>query len=336
MALRGFLQTGQRSCHDSAGNDISCHGSGQDAAFRAGLAWSEKRFNVQGDIVLDQATGLAWARDASLAGFPLTWKEALAFIDDMNTGIELGFSDWRLPNRRELRSLVSHQTRRPSLPEDHPFTNVFANWYWSSTTLAAHHEHAWYVNLDGGRMFYGGKDQAFMVWPVRGAGNGALAGTGQKLCYTESGELIPCDKSGQDGEHGHGRQWPEPRFVRTENGILDRLTNLLWWRTADLAAGPVNWEGALLTVARLNTGQTSTVWRLPNINELESLVDCACYKPALPRPHLFSGVQNIYWSSTTSLYEPDWAWALYLDNGAIGVGQKSFARFHVWAVTSAA
>ncbi len=119
MALRGFLQTGQRSCHDSAGNDISCHGSGQDAAFRAGLAWSEKRFDVQGDIVLDQATGLAWARDASLAGFPLTWKEALAFIDDMNTGIELGFSDWRLPNRRELRSLVSHQTRRPSLPEDH-------------------------------------------------------------------------------------------------------------------------------------------------------------------------------------------------------------------------
>jgi len=28
----------------------------------------------------------------------------------------------------------------------------------------------------------------------------------------------------------------------------------------------------------------------------------------------------------------DWAWALYLGKGAIGVGQKSQARFHVWAV----
>jgi len=49
-------------------------------------------------------------------------------------------------------------------------------------------------------------------------------------------------------------------------------------------------------------------WRLPNINELESLVDCGQYNPALPMHHPLTAVQNIYWSSTTSLYEPDWAW----------------------------
>jgi pimeloyl-ACP methyl ester carboxylesterase len=36
-----------------------------------------------------------------------------------------------------------------------------------------------------------------------------------------------------------------------------------------------------------------------------------------------------------NLFEPDWAWALYLEKGATGVGQKRFAQFSVWAVASA-
>ncbi|MCO6414001.1 MAG: DUF1566 domain-containing protein [Thiogranum sp.] len=46
----------------------------------------------------------------------------------------------------------------------------------------------------------------------------------------------------------------------------------------------------------------------------------------------FSHVRDGYWSSTTSAFEPDWAWALYLDKGACGVGQKSGRHFHVWPV----
>ena len=84
-------------------------------------------------------------------------------------------------------------------------------------------------------------------------------------------------------------------------------------------------------VARLNL-HDGAGWRLPNINELESLVDCAAANPAVPPDHPFTEVRDVYWSSTTSLYEPDWAWALYLDKGAVGVGQKIQARFHVWPV----
>jgi hypothetical protein len=54
----------------------------------------------------------------------------------------------------------------------------------------------------------------------------------------------------------------------------------------------------------------------------------------LPSGHPFVDVQDIYWSSTTSLFEPDWAWALYLEKGATGVGQKRFAQFSVWAVAT--
>jgi hypothetical protein len=331
-SVHGFLQTGQRTCYDPHGREIPCQGTGQDAVFSSGHAWPKTRFEVSGNIVLDRLTDLMWLQNANIAEFPFSWREALAFVTEMNATSEFGFSDWRLPNRRELRSLISYQTRRPSLPEDHPFTNIFAHWYWSSTTAAAHPDHAWYVNLDGGRMFYGGKDQAYMVWPVRSSGNATLPRTGQIRCYDESGQVVACSKTGQDGEYRYGLPWPEPRFECRQHGILDQLTGLLWGCNADLAACPVSWAEALAEITRLNTDGTSANWRLPNINELESLVDCAQYKPALPAHHPFNNVQDIYWSSTTSLYEPDWAWALYLDKGATGVGQKSFARFHVWPV----
>lgn len=64
-------------------------------------------------------------------------------------------------------------------------------------------------------------------------------------------------------------------------------------------------------------------------------MDCSAHGPALPASHPFNNVRDVYWSSTTSLYEPDWAWALYLDKGAVGVGQKRQAQFCVWAVSDA-
>lgn len=61
---------------------------------------------------------------------------------------------------------------------------------------------------------------------------------------------------------------------------------------------------------------------LPNINEPESLVDCDRHTPALPIDAVFTALRDGYWSSTSNAYEPDWAWALYLTKGAVGVGQE--------------
>lgn len=332
----GFLQTGQHRCYDAEGREIPCEGTGQDAEFGSGIIWPQPRFVIQNDVVLDQLTELAWLKNANLSGFPLNWQEALALIAEMNARTESGFSDWRLPNRRELRSLICHQTRRPALPEDHPFNNVFASWYWSSTTVADNPDHAWYINLDGGRMFYGGKDQSYMVWPVRGAGSSVIPRSGQQLCYDPVGTRLNCEASRQDGEYQYGLPWPEPRFESRPHVVLDRLTGLLWSHTADLADGAVSWDEALAAISRLNKDNSEIRWRLPNINELESLIDCAAYRPALPAQHPFRDVRDIYWSSTTSFYQADWAWALYMDKGAVGVGQKVFARFYLWAVADKA
>jgi hypothetical protein len=112
------------------------------------------------------------------------------------------------------------------------------------------------------------------------------------------------------------------------------MTGLCWLQKADLSEKPVTWTEALQMVAAMNKGGNcrKETWRLPNVNELESLVDCSRHTPALQADHLFSHLRDVYWSSTSSFFEPDWAWALYLNKGALGVGYKKKPEFYVWAV----
>jgi hypothetical protein len=335
MAPKGYLKTGQSLCFDEAGKVIPCPNSGQDGQWQKGLPWPRPRFQVQDEIVVDRLTGLAWTKNANVAEFPLTWPEALVWVAQMNRERTFGFSDWRLPNRRELRSLLDHQSRKPALPQGHPFNGVFLSWYWTSTTAAIQPAYAWYVHTEGGRMFYGGKNQAFLLWPVRGEGFGILPATGQKKCFDANGKEIPCPGTGQDGDFQTGARWPEPRFLVREDVVLDRLTDLVWYGQADLLRKPVTWTEALEAVAQWNLKRADGPWRLPNINELESLVDADRHSPALPADHPFSEVRSEYWSSTTSFFEPDWAYALYLQKGAVGVGQKKGPYFYVWPVRDA-
>lgn len=329
--LRHILSTGQRLCFDAAGRPVDCVGSGQDGEFRSGQPWPEPRFKAMGEgLAQDRLTGLVWPRLASVGDFPMTWAEALAAVAEMNRENAFGHADWRLPNRRELLSVVSHDHHRPALPAGHPFT-VQQTWYWTSTTASRAPAYAWRVHLEGGRMFYGDKTRDAMVWPVRGESD-LLARTGQRRCWDSAGNMVECAGTGQDGDLLRGTPWPEPRFFVEGGGVRDRLTGLLWTRSADLR-GPCTWEEAL--VAAREHRQGGLAWRLPNIRELESLVDAEHHDPALPDEHLFDIPQEAYWSSTSSAYSPDWAYCLYLHKGALGVGFKMKREFHVWLVTGA-
>lgn len=330
----GLLHTGQILCYDGQGTAIPCPGSGQDGEFRLGRPWPQPRFSPAHETVCDHLTGFTWSRDANLGEFPMPWQEALAFIAGLNRQKWAGFDDWRLPNRRELRSLMSYQTKKPSLPEGHPFTNLFLGWYWTSTTAAIHPAYAWCIHLEGARMFYGRKDQYSLFWPVRGAGYDLLPQTGQRTCHDTLGREIPCPGSGQDGEHRRGFAWPQPRFSERGETVHDNLTRLCWLKDADVGGKPLNWPQALALIAEINRSNLhgSSDWRLPDINVLESLVDCAQAEPALPAGHPFRQVRETYWSATTSFFETDWAWALYLHKGALGVGHKRDALFSVWPV----
>ncbi len=333
MTIKHVISTGQRGCYDERGRPVPCPGTGQDGEFKTGLVAPVPRFDLVGDVAEDRLTGLFWPLDASIFDFPMSWSEALYTVAILNHEGFGGFYDWRLPNRRELRSLIHFEAMNPVLPPLSPFRNVFNGWYWTSSTAAINTAYAWYVHMGGGRMFYGRKDQDCLLWPVRG-NSVVIPVTGITNCFDSNGVMIPCGGTGQDGDLLEGARWPEPRFKVCNEAVEDRLTGLSWTLSADICLGKVRWTEALEAVRGLNREHLGgfSDWRLPNINELESLVDCSRYDPALPDAHPFLDVREFYWSSTTSFYEPVWAWALYLLKGATGVGLKEGRHFYVWAV----
>ncbi|WP_045212809.1 DUF1566 domain-containing protein [Desulfonatronovibrio magnus] len=328
--IKNIIQTGLDRCFDEQENEIHCLNAGQDPTYAVGEPWPVPRFTLlDKDVVKDELTGLNWTRKANFFEFPLTWDQAFAEIDQLNNQGFGGFNDWRMPNRREMRSILSHGARKPALPQDHPFADVFLGWYWTSTSSAMAPAYAWYVHLEGARMFYGGKNQRYLVWPVRGK-SVHIPATGQTMCHDTQGQTIDCKGSGQDSEIQTGQPWPEPRFVKHGPHFLDKLTNLVWHDPGKISGGPFTWIQALDAVAEIK----GNGWRMPNINELESLVDASNHSPALPDQHQFTGLQEGYWSSTTSFFEADWAYVLYLHKGAVGVGFKPYAEFYLWPVRS--
>ena len=294
------------------------------------------RFETNDNTVRDKQTGLMWPRNAALAEFPLAWDEAFSFIREQNHLGLYGYNDWKLPNRREMYSLIDLETINPSLPPDHPFVDVFNGYYWTSTSCARLPDQAWYIHLGGARVFKGMKYNAYMIWPVRLAdtGGSTIASTGQRHCYDPTGNVIHCLNTGQDAEYRSGRQPSGPRFTTTGDTVDDNATGLTWLRNADLIAAPLDWQTAFNAVADLNRQAFSGFndWRVPHIDELEGLVDLGRHSPALPERHPFVDVKDFYWSATSSRYDRDYAWALYARDGIIGVGYKTLPEFHLWPV----
>jgi hypothetical protein len=77
-------------------------------------------------------------------------------------------TDWRLPNVRELQSLIDYGEEAPALPDGHPFTDVQPYNYWSSTTYASSTPHAWLVRVGYAGVYFEAKSSTEYVWPVRG------------------------------------------------------------------------------------------------------------------------------------------------------------------------
>jgi hypothetical protein len=182
------IRTGQTLCYSDSGSGISCAGTGQDGEFQKGVAAPSPRFvNPDGsapanqDVVLDRLTYLMWTRDAYLPGGTKLWQGALDFVAGLNSSAYGGYSDWRLPNLFELRSLQDYSQAYPALPSGHPFVNVpYGSGYWTSDTTYGYAPEAWTVWMEGymgGSFGINGKtvDDRW-VWAVRGGAPNAAPG----------------------------------------------------------------------------------------------------------------------------------------------------------------
>ena len=156
-------KTGQVTCYDESGNIIGCTGTGQDVDLHQGVAWPSPRFTDNGDgTVTDNLTGLIWTKDGNAPGpvacFPAvakTWQAALDYVACLNTNSYLGYTDWRLPNVNELKSLVhAGQSNISTWLNTQGFNNVQSYYYWSSTSYAGSPYDAWIVHMWNGYVFY--------------------------------------------------------------------------------------------------------------------------------------------------------------------------------------
>jgi hypothetical protein len=94
-----------------------------------------------------------------------TWATALTYANGLTI---CGYDDWRLPNRKELRSLINYgQADTAAWLNTQGFSNVQAGYYWSSSTYASDTVYAWFVYMSVGTVDGLIKANSRYVWPVR-------------------------------------------------------------------------------------------------------------------------------------------------------------------------
>lgn len=114
-------------------------------------------------------------------------------------------------------------------------------------------------------------------------------------------------------------------FTRDANGIVtDKSTGLVW--QDDAIGSLTTWQNSIEQCENLSLGGHAD-WRLPNLNELTSLVDDRKYRPSIN--DVFQNTESLYyyWSSTTHAYRNSRAWSVDFDSGLQNYSSKDYDYF---------
>jgi hypothetical protein len=312
-----IVDTAQSSFWNSGNNEISLPllGDslyGQDAQFSENLP----SYTNNGDgTISDNVTGLMWTQTLDLNGDgvidsndKLTLREALSKIESVNTG---AYSDWRIPTIKELYSLINFNGIDPHLDQTtnlHPFidTNYFSFGYGDSS--------AGERTIDaqvGTQTIY--VDKTFIGFQTMFGVNfadGRIKGYNLTVSMTSIGE----SKFYFYYVRGNKAYGVNNFIDNGDKTISDTATNLMW--SQDDSGSGMSWEEALVWVQEKNTSNYLgySDWRLPNVKELQSIVDYS-KSPATTDSAAIDSVFNItkitnengvddygyFWSSTTHI-----------------------------------
>ena len=327
--------TGQNKCYDNS-VEIPCPSIGQpfygqDATYAINPT-SYTKLDINGIILPDSATSWVMVRD-NVTG--LVWEEKQNmdntadsanphdadntfiwynsnpdtnggnsgnfgsgantenFLKALNDAHFGGFSDWRLPSFKELTELVNRDAFNPCNNQAYfPNTKSLSDWselfdYWSSDTYAWDTALAWAMNFS--------------------------YSNGNKANKSTANRLVRAVRGGQSA--------PSDRYVENDDGtVTDTFTGLIWEQnTSD---DTLSWEKALAYCEELSLAG-NTDWRLPNINELNSLVDYSRYNPAITPANSAIPPDARYWSSTTVAYDTENAWDVSFDYGILTDAKNS-------------
>lgn len=235
------------------------------------------------EILVDNLTGLTWRQQPTTTTY--TRANAVAAIP----ASFCGYTDWRITNIHELTSLISIYGLTTDL-------RTFLTSMGFGGSLGATYLSVNNVNNEGGQLhvdrnlhtligvftyvpdtapiFLSNLTTPINVWIVRGNPTGGV-----------NMALIPKTAPGSTAVAGPGKQWPDERFIEDSSGdcLIDKLTGLMWPKNLRIA-GKKTWYSefnTLLTNVVNDTDITQKYhklcgfndWRIPNVNELQSLVN---------------------------------------------------------------
>lgn len=311
------------------------NGDGTITDHNTGLMWEKKGDNGG---LHDKDNGYVWS---GLGSQETIWD----WLDDVNaeggTGFA-GYGDWRVPNARELQTLVDFQSGAPMTPA--PFnSNCVAGAtlltgsctavasYASSTTWARSTSMAWGVNFYEGLLYPYDKASGLRVRAVRG-GAPDFPATGQTTAYTANKNdgipgavAVPDDGTVQAGaplsftDNGNGTITDDNTGLVWEKkgyngGLHDRINSYYW-------SGNGDQETVWDWLEDVNTAAFGGYqdWRIPNARELLSIADfqytwaiaAAFNTGCVPGATVLTGsctLQVPYWTSTTKALSPSSAW----------------------------
>lgn len=295
--LEGVLCTGQQKCYNND-EEIVCPGiesiyHGNDYQNILESKCLKPDLTVKdtgsGKIVIDRITALIWQR--TLSDEKYTWSAAINYCESLQYG---GYDDWRLPDLREMRTIVSFGNENP--PAIHPsyFLNTPPEVFWTSSENITDKTLGAFVDF-----MYGG--------------SGLRYKDGEYSARCVRGNELPLKDV-------------DEKTVKENAIVIDPLSHLVWNR--QFVAGKT-WEKALEYCKKLNYGGRSD-WRLPNINELQTLISMV---DSLPASALKDIPSEKFWSSTTdSLYYAFYALTVDFRNGEI-TGEKKTGENSFLCVT---
>jgi len=280
-----IISTGQEFCFHNADDLAVCppEGSdfhGQDGSYGVYLrVFSTDKTNPAEPVTVDQIRGFRWA--------PGTIKDNINFKDANNHCKNLvygGIDSWEVPAIHELSTLAVYNT------EDNYFDKSVMEGgseetFWSATLdITSATSNLWtfdfeYVDIDK-------KSSSFSA---------------SVICISRQDESVPSTNDNRyftkimsDGKTVAG----------------DRVTELMWQLEC---LEDVSWQEGLALCEGLEYGAFDD-WRVPDFNELLSVVD---YKKQKPAAEINFGVDYQIWSSTSNVVFPGSAFFLYSENGKV-------------------
>lgn len=220
-----------------------------------------------------------------------SWATAVTYCNDL----PLDSGGWRLPKIEELETLIDSSQEYPSATKG-VFRHIVSGNYWSSTTRADHTGYAWVVTFVYGLSGLLNKPAELYVRCVRGE------------------KLTPSNLS---------------RDKVTEI-VTDSTTGLQWQDNTVVETTEQNWIEAINYCENTLSLGGHNDWRLPNKNELSSIIDYSTQNPSIDGTFLYAA-NNYYWSSTslanpTTVYAT-YAWIVFFDYGYSNNGNKPGSRY---------